>query len=154
MADSQPPRGKRKKTDLVHLHSLPSAEPKTQTGWVAWVWPEIQTALATGKRLHEVWEALQNDGMKIPYEQFRVYVSRLRKRELRKLPAAFPVLPNDSGRLDVHPVRAPSPISVSANQPDQKSPREDDPLRNIREQRAKKRPGFEYDPFSTDKKLI
>jgi hypothetical protein len=45
---------KRTKSDLVHLRSLPSAEPATSTGRVAWIWPEIEAALATGKKLREV----------------------------------------------------------------------------------------------------
>jgi hypothetical protein len=81
MAASDSVRSKtKKKTDLVHLRSLPELEPATSTGRVAWIWPEIEAGLATGKRLHEVWEAACADGLVIPYPQFRVYVSRLRRR--------------------------------------------------------------------------
>jgi hypothetical protein len=79
-ANGVSPSRKRTKADLVHLHILPSVEPATSTGRVAWIWPEIQGALSTGKKLREVWEAARADGFDIPYPQFRVYVSRLRQR--------------------------------------------------------------------------
>jgi hypothetical protein len=74
---------KRTKTDLIHLRSLPSHEPATGTGRVAWIWPEIEAALATGKKLREIWAAACADGLEIPYPQFRAYVSRLRNRQSR-----------------------------------------------------------------------
>jgi hypothetical protein len=81
LAAAQP--SKRTKLDLVHLRSLPSAEPASRTGRVAWIWPEIEAALATGKKLREVWVAACADGFEILYPQFRVYVSRLRRRHSR-----------------------------------------------------------------------
>lgn len=51
------PSRKRTKSDLLHLRTLPSAEPATSTGRVAWIWPEIEAALGTGKKLREVWDA-------------------------------------------------------------------------------------------------
>jgi hypothetical protein len=42
------------KSDLVHLRTLPNVEPATSTGRVAWIWPEIEAALAAGKKLREV----------------------------------------------------------------------------------------------------
>src|ERR1039458_7498254 len=78
------PSRKRTKSDLVHLRALPSAEPATSTGRVAWIWPEIEAALATGKKLREVWDAVRADGFDIPYPQLRVYVSRIRRRQSRQ----------------------------------------------------------------------
>src|ERR1700733_10350973 len=72
------------KSDLVHLRTLPNVEPATGTGRVAWIWPEIEAALATGKKLREVFDAARADGLDIPYPQFRVYVSRVRSRRLRQ----------------------------------------------------------------------
>jgi hypothetical protein len=71
------------KSALVHLRTLPDVEPATSTGRVAWIWPEIEAALATGKKLREVFDAARADGLDIPYPQFRVYVSRLRNRRLK-----------------------------------------------------------------------
>ena len=64
---------------MVNLRSLPSEEPVTSIGWVQLMWPEIQAGLVTGKKLKEVWDAAQRDGLRIFYSQFRVYVSRIRR---------------------------------------------------------------------------
>jgi len=133
------PSRKRSKSDLVHLRALPSAEPATGTGRVAWIWPEIEAALRTGKKLREVWNAARADGFDIPYPQFRVYVSRLRNRLLNHPP---------------EPAPKPSAAEKSAAS-DSGSPAANDPFRNLREQREKKQStGFDYDPFSIQKQLI
>jgi len=134
------PSRKRTKSDLLHLRTLPSAEPATSTGRVAWIWPEIEAALGTGKKLREVWDAARADGFDIPYPQFRVYVSRLRNRLLRHPPA--PAL---------QPCAADKSAATSASA----SPVASDPFRNLREQRERKQSaGFDYDPFSIQKQLI
>jgi hypothetical protein len=67
----------------------------------------------------------------MPYNQFRVYVSRIRRRKEASL------------RLPAAPERPPD------------QPATNDPYMGIREQRKlKRRTGFEYDPFSTDKDLL
>ncbi len=134
------PSKKRTKSDLVHLGTLPSVEPATSTGRVAWIWPEIQAALGTGKKLREVWDAARADGFDIPYPQFRVYVSRLRHRLLNHPTEPAPQLgaaENSAAKL--------ASASTAAS----------DPFQNLREQRQKKQStGFEYDPFSIQKELI
>jgi hypothetical protein len=138
--NSAPPSRKRTKSDLVHLRTLPSVEPATSTGRVAWIWPEIEAALGTGKKLREVWEAARADGFDIPYAQFRVYVSRLRRRRRNHPPEPAP-----------QPGAAPKSAATSASG----SPAPNDPFRNLREQREKKQlTGFNYDPFSIQKQLI
>jgi hypothetical protein len=115
-----------------------AAQPGTGTGQVAAAWEEIETNLAQGMKLREVWDAATLDGLEIPYPQFRVYVSRLRRRRHRAA-APAPEKPQrqtnaDNGATD---------------------PRGSDPFRNLREQREKKqRSGFEYDPFSINKNFI
>jgi hypothetical protein len=135
------PNQKRTKSDLVHLRTLPGVEPATSTGRVAWIWPEIEAALGTGKKLREIWEAARADGFDIPYPQFRVYVSRLRnRRRLNRPPEPAP-----------QPCAAPKSAATSASGP----PAQSDPFRNLREQREKKQStGFNYDPFSIQKQLI
>src|ERR1700678_3932772 len=81
---------KRTKSDLAHLRALPGVEPATSTGRAAWIWPEIEAGLATGKKLREVWDAVRADGLDIPYPQFRVYVSRVRSRQRRSEPMSTP----------------------------------------------------------------
>jgi hypothetical protein len=131
---------KRTKSDLLHLRTLPSVEPATSTGRVAWIWPEIEAALGTGKKLREVWDAARADGFDIPYPQFRVYVSRLRNRLLNRPAETAP-----------QPGAADKSTATSAST----SPAASDPFRNLREQREKKQStGFDYDPFSIQKQLI
>ncbi len=52
--------------------------------------------------------------------------------------------------------RSPQPPPASTASPDDGSPTQpSDPFRNLREEREKSRQsGFEYDPFSINKKLI
>jgi hypothetical protein len=122
---------------LVHLRSLLSVLPATNTGQVTAAWGQIEAGLARGMKLREVWEAAKLDGLQIPYPQFRVYVSRLRRR--RQLP----------------PTSAPQPPPALTNvEPGLPVP-PPDPFRNLREQREKKKnAGFEYDPFTINKNLI
>jgi hypothetical protein len=88
-------------------------------------------------KLREVWEAAKLDGLEIPYPQFRVYVSRLRRRKRRPTSAPQPPTAATNGE---HGLPAPPPP---------------DPFNNLREQREKKeQSGFEYDPFSINKNLI
>jgi hypothetical protein len=129
---------RRSRSDLIHLRALASAQPATHTGQVRAAWNEIEAGLARGMKLREVWEAAKLDGIEIPYPQFRVYVSRLRRRRHSpSIPAPQPppaVTNNDS----VLPVSRPS-----------------DPFANLREQREKaKQSRFEYDPCSIDPNLI
>jgi hypothetical protein len=133
------PCRKKTKSDLAHLRTLPGVEPATGTGRVAWIWPEIEAALGSGKKLREVWEAARADGLDIPYPQFRVYVSRLRNRWRNHPPEPAP-----------QPSAAPKPSATSVG-----SSVPSDPFRNLREQREKKQStGFNYDPFSVQKQLI
>lgn len=132
---------KRTKSDLSHLRALPGVEPATSTGRVAWIWPEIEAGLATGKKLREVWDAVRADGLDIPYPQFRVYVSRVRSRRLRQHQVELELTPRAAADSTSHPVPQ---SSASA-----------DPFHNLREQREKKQSdGFTYDPFSIQKQLI
>jgi len=104
------------------------------------MWPEIQAALATGKKLKEVWEAAQRDGLHISYPHFRVYISRLRRRE-----RAWTVQPPQP---DQRPQSAQA--SNDGGPPSSKPPA--DPLYNVRVMLEKKRQShFEYNPFPDPK---
>ena len=112
----------------------------TDTGKIMWLWPEISAALATGKKLREVWEAIQADGLGIPYPQFRVYVSRVRSRQESSL------------KRKTHAESEPQPGINQATAPNlEKS----DPFSNLKKQRREKeQTAFEFDPFSIRKDLI
>jgi hypothetical protein len=120
------------------LRSLLSVEPATSTGRVAAAWGEIEAGLERGLKLREVWDAAKLAGLEIPYPQFRVYVSRLRRR-CQRLSAAAPKLPHVLANGERGPAALLPP----------------DPFHNLREQRErKKQSGFEFDPFSINKDLI
>ena len=120
------------------MRSLPSTQPATKIGQVTWAWAEIEAGLAAGKKLKEVWEAANRDGLEMSYAQFRVCVSRLRRRRLRAPPTV--------------PEQPPQQTNADNGSPDQSR---SDPFRNLREQREKKlKSGFEYDPFSINKNFI
>jgi hypothetical protein len=137
MDSNSPPHRRKARSELVHLRSLLSVLPATSKGQVTAAWDKIEAGLARGMKLREVWEAAKLDGLEIPYPQFRVYVSRLRRRRQRpstSAPQPPPALTNVEPGLPVPPP---------------------DPFRNLREQREKKKnAGFEYDPFSINKNLI
>ena len=138
MGAAPQPRRKKSRSDLVHLRSLPSTQPSTKIGQVAWAWGEIEAGLTAGMKLKEVWEAASRDGLVMSYAQFRVYISRLRHRLQRSAQ-------NQSKPL---PASANDATGVPASLPT-------DPFRNLRELREKKKQsGFEYDPFSINKSLI
>jgi hypothetical protein len=138
-----------KQADLLHLARLPEERPATKAGQIRWLWPQIRTALASGHNLREISARLNADGIDVPYSRLRYYVAILKRAE-----APCPCRqeePSVSGapRLEDHRVIAPAetlpPVSRSAP----------DPLSNVREQRERKRrAGFDYDPFSTNKELF
>lgn len=122
----------RNRTQLAHMRALVETLPKTKSGQVVWAWPEIQAGLNSGRNLKEIWEALQLDGIIMSYDQFRVYVSRTRKRFAHR-PEMIPPSPHASA------VPAAPPVA---------SPPARDPLANIRRELERKRTsGFNYDPF-------
>jgi hypothetical protein len=138
MDSNAPPRRRKTNSDLVHLRSLLSVQPATSTGQVTAAWREIEAGLARGMKLREVWEAAKLDGLEIPYPQFRVYISRIRRRGQR------------SRTSGLQPANA-----LTKAERGLPAPPPPDPFNNLREQREKKeQSGFEYDPFSINKNLI
>src|SRR5215467_2620334 len=87
---------------LPHLESLSMHPPPSQTGKIIWAWPQIVDALKRGWRLSDIWKALQDDGIEMPYNQFRVYVSRIRRR-------AAKAATHDPGSRALNPTNAPTP---------------------------------------------
>jgi hypothetical protein len=132
-------------TGLDHLEALPKRLPPSKTGKVLWAWPKILDALRHGWTLSAIWEALRDDGIDMPYNQFRVYVSRIRKRTTTPRadgPGSLPP-PGQAG------------LQLERESTSAVPPAETDPYSAIRKQRRlKQRSGFEFDPFSTDKDLL
>jgi hypothetical protein len=132
------------RSELSNLQQLVKMTPRTASGRVGAAWAVIKANLAAGKKLREVYEAAQGDGLEVPYAQFKTYVQRLRKRDLRHgLQAVSTHLRVQTPAPGVEP-RRDAPARQA--RPSQGAP--SDPLRNVREQRAKRK-SFDYDPFPT-----
>jgi hypothetical protein len=145
---------KRSAKSLRHLAELLGKPPATTTGKVIWAWPQISAALQRGWRTFEVWSALREDGIEIQYDQFRVYLSRVRRRLARlsaqRAQAPTQDTPEPHSEAEVPSTSAPQPPAAPPSPP---TPA--DPYSGVREQRQRKRQsGFEYDPFSSDKDLL
>ena len=137
---------KRSSKSLRHLGALPGIPPATTAGKVLWAWPQIWAALQRGWRMFDVWSALREDGIEVPYDHFRVYVSRIRRRMARS--SMPPPQASTDPRQAADP-RTESPVAaVPPSAPA-------DPYSAVRAQRRlKQQSGFEYDPFSSDKDLL
>src|ERR1700678_1509238 len=83
-------------SELPHLKALPESAPRTKSGRIVWAWPEIQASLASGRKMYEIWEALQLDGIEMSYGQFRTYVWRIRKKMPTTAGAVEPAAVNTS----------------------------------------------------------
>src|SRR5271154_6305702 len=103
--------------ELPHLKALRESAPRTKSGRIVWAWPEIQASLASGRKMHEIWEALQLDGIEMSYGQSRTYVSRIRKKGV---PAAVEATESavasgsDAGSVQPQAVASASPSTVGA----------------------------------------
>ncbi len=127
--------------ELPHLKALRESAPRTKSGRIVWAWPEIQASLAGGRKMHEIWEALQLDGIEMSYGQFRTYVWRIRKRGLpAAVEATESVVAPGSNAWSVPPSITPSQRSTDDAR---------DPLANLRES-EQKREVFDYRPELAD----
>lgn len=134
-------------SNLRHLQRLVELPPESASGRIGAAWALIRANLATGKKLGEVYAAAEQDRLGVTYAQFKVYVHRLRKRDLHGEVAPFV---DYARRVSV--CRAEPSTSAPAMDAQPLSKGQYDPLRNVREQHGRKS-GFDYDPFPK-KKLI
>ena len=124
--------------------------PATAAGKVLWAWPQILAALQRGWRMSDVWSAMREDGIEVPYDHFRVYVSRIRRRIARQ--SIQLTAPLAQSEVQANLGKAASPNSESTMPG---PPAAADPYLAVRAQRKlKQQSGFEYDPFSSDKDLL
>jgi len=130
--------------ELSHLQELVKMTPRTASGRVGAAWAVIRANLAAGKKLREIYEAAERDGLGVPYAQFKTYVQRLRKRDVRR--GIHPVSIHLRAHTTVPEVEPRHDAQARQGRPSQGVA--SDPLRNVREQRAKKK-SFDYDPFPT-----
>jgi hypothetical protein len=107
------------------LEKLAAEPPATLTALIWALLPDIQSALASGKRTKQVWQCLSEEGLAISYDTFRKIIRRLRnKRPIAAAPGGKSVPPSWAAK-------------------DAASDVKHDPLANLRRVEAS-RPGFHF----------
>ena len=138
--------------DLSRLRARLRQRPRTKTSQVRQAWPDIRDLLAAGHSLKDVWTWLNEIGLEIGYARLSHCISQLRLRDEAAHSRAQDL------RRGYTPVPVDSEWQTAAQEQSRRDERERqapplrdaqfDPLRNVREQRARKS-SFEYDPFPT-----
>ena len=108
------------------LEKLASQPPSTKTSLISLLMPEIESALASGKRTREVWQCLTDEGLEISYDTFCRTMHRLRSKR--------PASATRSGKRLV---------LLKAHAKDGAGDVTHDPLANLRRVEAS-RPGFHF----------
>jgi hypothetical protein len=109
------------------IPGLSREKPKTKSGLVRCLWPEIREALDAGYTIKEICLALNREGISIHYSRLRSLVARLRKMDMAE--------GNRTDSLSAGAQTSSGSIAVDASAA-------------LRAQRAKKIK-FDHDPFST-----
>ena len=115
-------------TDLKNIRQLAAKEPRTKTGLVRMLWPEIKQALDAGHSIKEICLALNGDGIEIKYSSLYYCIGLLKRKMVTEMEQ--PRRQHSQAPSDLRPV---NPI---------------DPAAALKAQRAKKIK-FDHDPFST-----
>jgi hypothetical protein len=123
------------------LATLSGERPRTKSGQVQWLWPQIKCALREGHKIKDIWECLVADGLELSYSRLRWYIARLKRLDV--VGAAVPTLPPDQEC-------APVPINDAERST---GGIRRDPLSNLRD-RLNKRPGFQFDESPPNEKNL
>lgn len=73
---------------VSRVEALAKEEPRTKTGKIQQLLPHIEQSVQAGITLKQLCEELNTEGLKISYRDFRVLLSRVR-RKARKEPPAY-----------------------------------------------------------------
>jgi predicted nucleic acid-binding Zn-ribbon protein len=136
-----------KRIDLDRLRRRAAEKPRTKAGQIRQAWQEIKELQAAGHSLRDIREWLKDIGVEIGYCNLSQCLSRLRRRErttesqIQELLSHLTVIKQEQPRQEQP--RQDQPASPAEPLGDKS-----DPLRNLREQRARKK-SFEFDPFPT-----
>src|ERR1700730_31108 len=104
------------------IRALTAESPRSKTGLLRPLLPEMEDAVAAGHKLKDVWEKFTANGVQITYTQFCLYLKRVRT---------------------VKAQTAPGPRKEAGSQVKKVVAEEFDPLHNVR-LRESTRPGFRY----------
>jgi len=127
--------------DVTRLRERAGERPRTKIGQVRQVWPEIRKLLSAGHSLTDICAWLNEIGLEIGYARLSHCIAQLRLQD-RAAQTPIQDLLRGLAPTPSEPPRQDQPACQGGSPPNDTS----DPLRNIREHRAKKS-GFEYDPF-------
>jgi len=138
--------------DLTRLRTRLREKPRTKVGQVRQAWPDIRDLLAAGHSLKDIWAWLNEIGLEIGYARLSHYIGQLRRRD-ESSQSQTPDLRRwmVSAAIESEGQTTAQEQLLEDAPAGQAQPLQDltyDPLRNVREQRARKR-GFEYNPFPT-----
>lgn len=119
-----------------------NCQPRTKSGAIRALWPEIQQALHSGQTLKSVRDWLEAEGVSVRYNQLATYVARLRQKQAQ----ASDVPPRDPA--------VEAGIRTEANPPaSEPGPAARDPLANLRSREGRPRT-FEYNPEFREEELL
>src|SRR5579859_5309744 len=62
------------------MQNLAQEAPKGKAALIEWMWPEISEGIRNGHRLKAIWERLCANGLQMKHNEFRTYVSRMKKK--------------------------------------------------------------------------
>lgn len=62
------------------MQNLADEAPKGKGALIEWLWPEIAEGIRKGHRLKGIWERLCANGLQMKHNEFRTYVSRMKKK--------------------------------------------------------------------------
>lgn len=125
---------------LPRLGNLLKVRPRRASRLIRLIWPDIQAALEVGHTLKFVHQRLRESGVSISYNQFTVYVSRLRRESAMKNPY------QESDRVQ--------PRTGIRESEDESLGGGPDPLKNYRERCIHKPSGFRSDGGRPDKEKL
>ena len=130
--------------DVQRFRLLAQTKPRTKSGQVRQVWPEVKAALAAGHRLKDIRSWLNEIGIEIGYARLSDYVGQLKRRDAVPAPARA----NSETTNSVAP-RQKTTVRHRSARGDAGS----DPLSNLQEH--ERRPTlFDFNPEPDAKKLI
>jgi hypothetical protein len=90
------------------MRTLADEPPKGKAAMIDWLWPEIAAGIKNRHRLKVIWERLCANGLQMKHNEFRTYVSRMKKKLPRTqkgrefAPAPGPA--GDHGRQQASPL--------------------------------------------------
>lgn len=141
-------------TTRARMIAKGKVRPTTKAGAVRALWPAIQAALENGQTLKTVRDWLEDEGVRLTYNQLTSYVVRIRRKtDKQATTAALSAEKITFGHEQMADDAQRGQSSSASKHPDAGLTQSIDPLANVRA-REQKRPRFEYNPDFKEDELI